>query len=312
MKGLITTGLLWIAFASFAQSVNLWQRQIGKMIDTQEVIVAKEYIFPEMIYHFHVDTISKSITVQLRRWSNNERWLSNNGKIVNYDFVEEKIKWSKKISYRTDRIQQFGNTVIFTTVGKSYCLNIVNGKKMWTARNSIYFVDSIAHIGVGYKYETPREYHNMLEGIDLKNGKPIWQKRLSRDYGWNDVFRKSDSVWMIVASGLRTINIYDGSGWSYNTVTGEKDYKIATAINAAGLAAGLMTGTFFFTTGHDLIRDIVSNVHSNGEEYYFASKEIISRINKDDGKVIWMSPIPENLTSKSFVFTKDDIVFMVN
>ena len=316
-KMFITIGLLLILIASFAQSSDIKilfnERTIGRMIATQEEIKAKEYIFPERIYQSYIDTISNSITLQLCKLSKNEKTIKNKGKIVFYDLTDEKVKWTKKIAYQKSRLYQFDGTIIYTAAGlgnKCFSLNIENGKNMWKAETIIHFVDPAAQIGIGYKYGVNDE--NMLDGINLRNGKGVWQRKLNKEYGWNDWFRLNDSTWMIVAAGLHTVKIHDGSGWSYHAVTGKKDYKAATAITAAGLALGIFTGTYIIATGHNLVKDVVSNVYSDSTGYYVASKERLSRIRKDDGTEYWYHLLPEDLTSKSSIFSKGDTLFMVN
>lgn len=307
--------LYCIVTVSFAQSpginVLVKERSIGRFTETQEEIIVKEYIFPEQVYHSYIDTISKSITFQLRGLSNNGKWMNNRGKIVLYDLVGEKIKWSKSISYKTNRIQQYGNTIILTAgglSGQSYCLNIETGKKMWKVQTNIYIVDPVNQIGIGYEFKTPRE-NSTLEGINLKNGKKLWQRELKNEYGWNDVLLLNDTTWMIVASGLHMVNIHDGSGWDYNTVTGDKDYKAATAKNVTGVALGLLTGTYLIF-GPDLVTGIASNVFFDSTGFYFASKEKISQVRKDQGA--WWHLLPEKMTSKSSIFAKADSLYMVN
>ena len=313
-KALITTGLLLIAAVIFAQSsdVLVKERTIGKMLVTQEEIKAKEYIFPDRIYDSYIDTILESITVQLCGLSKNKKYLKKNGKILFYDLNDEKVKWSEDISYQTSNIRQFGSTIIVTAGDKSYRLNNENGADLWEVKNDIYFVDPVACVGIGYKSGSAKKYSNTLEGIDLETGKTKWKEELNREYGWNDAFRLKDSVWMIVTSGLHTVNAYDGTGWSYNTVTGDKDYSTTIATNAAGIALGVLTGTFMISTGYDVVRDIVSNVYFDSTGLYFASKEKISRINEDNGKIIWSYPFSAKLPSKSFLFTNDNYVFMIN
>ena len=116
---------------------------------------------------------------------------------------------------------------------------------------------------------------------------------------------------MIVASGLHKIDIRNGLGWSYYTTTGEIDRSGTAAANAAGVGLGLLTGTFMFSTGYNLIWNIVSNVHSDNVGIYFASKERIARIN-EYGEVTWVNQFPAGLPSKSFLFSDEDLVYMIN
>jgi outer membrane protein assembly factor BamB len=312
----IISGLFLVATLSFAQSLDvkvLSERTIGKIMATQEKIKAREYIFPERIYHAHIDTVSKLMTIQLLGLSPNGKSMKNRGKMLIYDAIEEKVKWSKRLSYRKNSIHRFGSTVIYTKTGadsKSRGLDIETGKKLWQANNIIHFVDPAAQIGIGYTGSD--KYDNTLEGIDLKTGKSLWQRELNREYGWNDVFQLNDSVWMIIAAGLHTVNVHNGSGWTHHAVTGKKDYRVASAINMAGVTLGLLTGIFVFAMGHDLVRNIDSNVYSDSTGFYFASKEKISRIRKGDGTDFWYHLLPAKLPSTSSIFAKADTLFMIN
>lgn len=117
---------------------------------------------------------------------------------------------------------------------------------------------------------------------------------------------------LIVASGLHTLNIRNGNGWDYNTVTGDKDYRANTAANAIGAVAGVLTGTFILSTGYNLIRDVASNVLVDSVSLYFASKEKISRLNRKTGDVIWSIPFPDDLPAKSNLLFTDSMILMVN
>ena len=313
-KTLVTTALLLATITAFAQTsskmVFTIERTIGKMIDTQEEIKAAEYVFPERIYDSYIDTISKTVTMQLRGMNDNGRWL-NRGKIALYDLTDKKIKWTKNIAYHKNSVEQFGSTIMFGGLSKHFCLNIETGKNLWKTKNRIRFVDPVTNIGVGYQLELGHQT-DMLEGINLKTGKSIWQREVNRDYGWNNLFQINDSEWLIASAGLHTIDIRNGLGWSYHAATGEKDYSGTAAANAAGAALGLLTGTFMFSTGYNLLWDVVSNVHSDNTGLYLASKERIARINRDNGIVIWQNLFPADLSSKSLLFADDSLVYMIN
>lgn len=168
------------------------------------------------------------------------------------------------------------------------------------------------NIGIGYKFKTTTGYSNELEGIDLKNGQVVWKRDLNREYGWNDVFYTNDSTIIVVAAGLHAMNVKTGAGWDYNTVTGKKDYTGTAAVNALGVAAGILTGTFVMATGHNLVRDCVSNAMTDSANIYFASREQLVKIDKQSGEILWKFPFANDLASKSSIFMNDSVVFMVN
>ena len=308
--------LLLITIIGYSQKNQIQvlsnEKILGKNLVDSSAISGLEYVFPDRIHNTFLDTVTGFLTVQLRGLSKNGKWLNNTGQIVQYDIKNQKVLWSKKIAYQTSNLQQFNNTMIYTVGNKSYCLDINSGNELWEVKNNIYFVDPVDNIGIGYKFKSSTGYSNELEGINLKNGNILWKRDLNREYGWNDVFYINDSTMIVVAAGLHAVNINTGKGWDYNTITGKKDYTGTAATNAVGAIAGLLTGTFVMSTGHNLVRDLVSNTIVDSSNIYFASKEQLVKIDKKSGEIVWKFPFPNDLTSKSSIFMNDSLIFMVN
>lgn len=292
--------------------VSAIEKTMGKSFIDSSEIKGFEYVFSERIHEAFLDTTTGYLTVQLRGLSQNGKWLNNTGNIVQYDLRGNKILWTKKIAYLTSSLQQFSKTMLYTVANKSYCLDINSGNELWEVKNNIYFADPINNIGLGYKFKTSAGFSNELEGIDLKTGNVIWKRDLNREYGWDNLFYSDDSTIIVVAAGLHAINIKNGRGWDYNTITGKKDYTGTAAANAVGIAAGLLTGTFLMSTGHNLVRDLVSNTITDSSSIYFASKEQLVKINKESGNIEWKFLFPDGVASKSSIFMNDSTVFMVN
>ncbi|NME69181.1 outer membrane protein assembly factor BamB family protein [Flammeovirga aprica] len=316
MRILLTVFLLLISSVTFGQKKNKIEHNekiVGKNLFDSTEIKGTEYIFPERIHETYLDTTNGFLTVQLRGIKK-EKWLSNRGNILQYDLNNKSLLWSKKIVYETNTLQQFSNTMIFTVAKKSNCLDIKSGDEIWEVKNNIYYVDPVENIGIGYRFNNSTSYSNELEGIDLKNGNIIWKRFINREYGWNDVFYTNDSTMIVVAAGLHSININNGRGWDYHTKTGKKVYTGMIAANAVGVAAGLMTGTgtFITPTGYSLVRDVVSNSLVDSSYIYFASKEQLSKINKETGEIAWNHLLPYDLASKSTIFMNDNVIYMVN
>lgn len=316
MRRIIFGLSLLITITGFSQKnqiiVLTREKIMGKCLVDSFDIKGVEYVFSDRIHGIFLDTTTGFLTAQLRGLSNNGKWVNNNGNIVQYDIKNQKVLWSKKIAYQSSNLQQFSKTMIYTVANKSYCLDINTGNELWEVKNNIYFVDPIDNIGIGYKFKSSTGYSNELEGIDLKNGNVIWKRDLNREYGWNDVFYINDSTVIIVAAGLHSINIKTGKGWDYNTITGKKDYTGTAAVNAVGVGLGLLTGTFVMSTGHDLVRDLVSNTITDSSSIYLASKEQLVKIDKQSGEIIWKFPFSDDLVSKSTIFMNDSVIFMIN
>jgi outer membrane protein assembly factor BamB len=316
MKEIIMGLLLLITLPAFSQKNQIQvlsnEKIVGKNLIDGSDIKGIEYLFSERIHEIFLDTTTGFLTAQLRGLTKNGKWVNNNGNIVQYDIKNQKVLWSKRVAYLSSDLQQFSNTMIYTIGNKSYCLDVNTGNELWEVKSNMYFVDPINRIGVGYLFKNTTGYSNELQGIDLKNGKVLWKREINREYGWNDVFYLNYSTIIVVAAGLHAINIKTGKGWNYQTITGKKDYTGTVAANALGVAAGLLTGTFLISTGHNLVRDLVSNTLVDSTSIYFASKEQIAKINKHTGNVIWRSPLPKDLVSKSSIFMNDSVLFLIN
>lgn len=315
MKTFITVCIISIiSLPIFAQSEYLIltnEQDIGKNNLTQKEIVAKEYLFPERIHTTYIDTAANCITVHLRGTTKNGKYLNSNGDIVVYDLAKNQRKWSKSINYQQSQIEQHSNLMIQTAADKSFCLNSETGASLWEVKNTLNYVDPFQKKGFGYRLNLLSSDDNTLEGIDLTNGKIIWRREISREYGWNDIVHLNDTTVIVAAAGLHIINVNNGTGWDYDAVTGTKDYTAAEAANVAGLALGVLTGTFVLSTGYNLVRDVVSNVLIDSTSIYFASKDKISCLDLA-GQVKWSSPLLSHLVSKSSIFKRDSIIYMIN
>ena len=288
------------------------EKIVGKSLIDDSAISGVAYTFPERINETFLDTTTVFLTVQLRGLSKNGKWLNNTGNIVQYDLKNKNLLWHKKMAYQTSSLQQFSNTMIHAVGNKSYCLDQMTGNELWEVKNNIYIVNPSDHIGIGYKSKNSTKHSNELEGIDLKNGNVLWKRDLNRDYGWNNVLYTNDSTMIVVAAGLHAIDMKTGKGWDYNTITGKKDYTGTVLANAAGVGLALLTGTLVTSSGHDVVRDLVSNVLIDSSYLYFSSKEQLAKINKQTGDIVWTSPFPKDLPSKSSIFMNDSLVFMIN
>ncbi len=315
MKKIVIVLFFFISLTGFSQKNQIKilsnQKIVGKCLIDSSDITGLEYVFPDRIHDTFIDTTTGLLTVQLRGLRK-EKWLRNKGNIIQYDITNQEVLWSKKIAYQSSYLQQFSGTMIYILGNKSFCLDVNTGNELWEVKNNIYFVDPINNIGIGYKFKSSTGLSNELEGIDLKEGNVIWQRDLNREYSWNDLFYINDSIIIVVAAGLHAININNGKGWDYNTITGKKDYTTTAAANAVGVGLGLLTGTFVMATGHNLVRDLVSNTITDSSDIYFASKEQLVKINKQSGEIVWNFPFSNDIASKSSIFIIDSVLFMVN
>ena len=296
----------------FGQSSDLKviqnEKIVGQNLVTQQEILAKQYQFPKHIYKKYLDSTTGNLTLQLRKLRNNGKVYAPQGQVVVFNLRSNTINWSKKINYTIGSVKQYGNLITLSRENKIEYLNNATGIKLWSDKNDVYYVDKENNIGVQYI----KNDKNKIQGVNLNNGISLWQRDITREYGWNKLNRMNDSTIIITAGGLHSLNIKNGTGWDYNTVTGKKDYTETVAKNVVGVALGVLTGTAVISSGPTLVRDLASNVLLEGNFAYFASKEKLSKINSTTGEISWTYPLDEKTTSKSLIFIKDSLVFMIN
>jgi hypothetical protein len=315
MKRLITILLLCFSGVTvFAQKpLTILSKEItaGKNLITNADIKAIEHVFPQRIDNYYLDTLTNLLTLQLRGISESGNWIKSTGKIVLYDLTNREEKWNKKINYLKSNILQYDDVLVQIQENTTSRLNIETGENQWQVTNSILYTDQFTGIGIGYPLAFSSANAKRLEGINLSYGNLAWFREVSREYGWNDVIHLNDSVILLVAAGLHTINPKTGAGWDYSTITGAKDYTGVIIGNTMGIALGLLTGTFMTFTEPDVVTDIASNVWMDSTNLYFASREKIAGLDMD-GKTLWFYPFPKHKASKSSIFSKDSLIYMVN
>ena len=221
------------------------------------------------------------------------------------------IIWSKEIKFKNTRIQHYNNIIVQTKGDNRQTLDPYSGQPKYDLNDDIYFVDPDLNIGVGYKSYSADSRSNTLEGINLLNGNKLWQREINREYGWNDFFYIADDTVIIVSGGIHSVNIKNGGGWYYNAVTGQDDYSGTIATNVAGVALGLLTGTFIISTGYNVISDLASNVLMDGNYIFFASKEEIVKIDKTNAGMLWQSKF-ESFAGQSILWMDSSNIYMVN
>jgi hypothetical protein len=313
---LIAISLLASASPTFAQpkagEVITHEKEFGRNLVDNSAIHGIEFEFADRIHDTYLDTTSNTITIQLRGIKNNGKYLENKGEVIFYDLNAKKVKWRKSINYTQSTIEQLNSLIIETKAGKSNSLNIENGNEEWEIRNSIYYIDHQNEMGLGYQAPgAMKSFSHTLKGFALSTGDDIWTREIDRSYGWNQNFHLDDTTLVVVSSGIHTVNLKTGKGWDYNTRTGEDDYKGAIAANVAGVALGVLTGTFVTSSGHKVIRNVVSNIAMDSANFYLASRESVACIEIKTGRVVWTQALPKDFVSKMNLFLQGRVLHLI-
>jgi hypothetical protein len=314
IKSVIIVLFCLAVLTCFAQSepvVKTSKIHIGRNFSNNTDLVANEYIFSNNIYSWNITDNSQVLTVQLRDYDGKGSNLLNNGTLLQYDLQKKQLCWTNPLNYSTSRIEQYDTILLKNTDNKSCCIANTNGEIWWHSNNDICYVNPTRKIGIGYHSET-NGLTNKLEGIDLRNGFSIWKRNIQWDYGLNSIQNLNDSVILLAANGLHSVNIKTGEGWNYDARTGKKDHTGTITANIVSFAFSAFLGTdFILTTGHDLYSDIVSNVLVDSNRIFMADKQSVVSLDFN-GNVLWKKDLPSGLPSKSSLFIKDNRLYMVN
>ncbi len=287
--------------------VSSYDMIMGSCLESKHVFRGTEYVFSDMVENVYVYADEGLVTAKIRKFDPVSGQAMSNGRIIQYDLINGKTVWSKRIG-KSDKIDLYGNSLVLTRNNSSRFLDAYSGSVRMRFDNNFYLFDEVHNIGLGYSFYG----FNELEGIDMNTSQVLWKRKVNRDYGWNNSFYANDATLIVVAGGIHSINIKNGNGWSYETKTGKKDYSGTIAANVVGLALGLLTGTFVVSTGHSVVHDLVSNLWSDSTNFYLASTEQIAKIDNLSGRVLWKSQFVTNEVGSSYVFKNRDVVCVVN
>lgn len=206
------------------------------------------------------------------------------------------------------------DVILYPRGKKTYCLDKDTGKDLWQLKTKIVYLDSVNNLGLGYRYSSYEGFTNELEAINLSTGKVNWRVEIENDFGWDDLFYLNDSTLIITAAGIHSININNGDGWDYNTITGHMDFKKNIATSLLGFATGGLTGAIVMSNvakEYELVR-ISSNLLLDDQSFFLASKEKISKIDFFSGEIKWSFSFLKKQASKSSLFLEDEVIYLVN
>lgn len=301
-----------------ATSINAQQAQsdfftvndtiIGKFINGDDV-VAKCYKPQLSIYKWDWNKEIDGLFLQLRETNKRKTSFKKEGVIAMIDLNDMSVKWNKEVNYDRVDIDDRDNNLFYTEKKKSFCLDPETGNSLWENKFDYYYFYPPLNIGVGYP---KRGDTNMAFAINLSNGEALWTKEIDRTLGWNDVYMLTDSVMLIAANGVTSVNLATGEGWTYDARENKTKVGEMIAVNAAGILLGVLTGVYMYQTTPEQITEIVSNMLIDDEDgVILASRDIISRINSS-GELLWSADLPKKETSKSSIFLRDSTIYMIN
>lgn len=293
------------ATQSFSKSDSI----IGITYPANYPVTATRYVTPEKIYKWEWDGYSDNLLLELRESNKKGTSFKNSGTLQMVDLGTKKVRWTRKVNYNTSEVRQQGEYYFLSEKKKNQRILSETGDVLWENTNNFYFIDPSQRIGLGYPLQSTS---NTLTAVDLSNGRELWRKEIDRTFGWDDAYMLNDSILLISVNGITAIQPANGNGWAYNAKTKRNEIGKMIGVNAAGLFLGMLTGTFVYQNQLDVASGMGSNMLIDPEEHViFASRDRISRIG-NSGTVLWSTPLPEKITSKSSIFMLDSVVYMIN
>jgi len=328
-KNILTLFFLVIHTIAFGQlnsiKVENGTDTIGIIPNTNHEIIAITHEFPDPIIDLKFHNNQDIATVQILK----NNILLKTGSFINYDLKHKKVNWSKPISYKNTTITQFDNFIVQFRMKKSTFLNFEKGFAYGSSNKSIFFIDTDNNVGIGY-HKIHRNKKTLVGfDIDLQQN-DLWEREITNKFGWSQLQPLSDSTYMVFSSGLHTLNINTGKGWDYDAIITKIDpfvnkskylAKITLVLAVGAISVSLSNISFNYShspqyAGHVSNPDLVTNIHSNlasdDQHYFFASKMEIAKINKSTGHVQWFYNLPKKHTSNSHIEIFNDVILLFN
>lgn len=285
-------------------------------------ILADELIFQDNIYDFYIDTTKRNITVQTRRFRQGQH-TNKIGKLYQYDLSLQNLKWNRSIDYKYYKLFQKDSLILRVHDKKICYINSEDGKKEWSTSIDLFHIIN-ANL-IGFRNSKWYRKKQIINGIDLNNGKSIWDRDISlingsqgalrlndtvamlvadglhtynlkngtgwdrfiyMPYGCNEILKLNDSTNLVVADGLYSVNLNTGTGWGFKGITGAREYiKHDIPLTIAGVALGLFQGNFIYSP-------LTSGLVEDNLEYptdYSIICDIVSNVIIDNSKIYWAS-----------------------
>lgn len=292
---LLLFAVLLCGSASFAQVSNY--KTVGRNNVTQRDIVAFVHQFDGEIKKATIDTTSNTALIVVEK-PRGKRGKRADRTAFSYDLEEQKEIWSRKLKL-LEKISKIGDYYLLSMdkAGTStlYQLDGKTGDVLWKLGTAMYcpYIDSEKGIIMGYPNTTSRMQKKKLYNISLKDNESIWTRDFNRSLGCDYVGKINDSVLLFVASGLHSVNVNDGLGWSYEMQTDKQESYSS------------------YPYEYVFIVDYHSNVLIDSVSATIASKDQILKLDLN-GEVIWNNALPSKKTTLSRIVHNNDYVVLIN
>ncbi|PZF72792.1 outer membrane protein assembly factor BamB family protein [Taibaiella soli] len=148
-----------------------------------------------------------------------------------------------------------------------------------------------------------------VAGFDLTTGAQLWQHSIKTQEKnvAESIKVLNDSIVAFSYSGLHVLNLKNGKGWDYEMVTSK------TGSSGMGAETNMLPGVPVVMRGGSILKtSISSDIGYDTAQFYLADWIGLMAWNAATGKVVWEQEIETKMMSRSHIFIKGDIVYLLN
>ncbi|MFZ4456381.1 MAG: hypothetical protein ACOYOT_09185 [Bacteroidales bacterium] len=287
---------------------------VGKNLIKKNEIEAVSYLFPEKIINCTTDKTTQRLMIEICDNYESNNMIARIGRTIMIDRDRKIPMWDKKLDYLSERCELINDRMIiygFRNVFEIYDSN--SAKLVFKSKQKVYgFLPKFNLLLAKYEDELSSTSTRYIQALSLENGKEKWRKKISyKMTACNQIQMVNDSTFSFESDGWEFCNISNGSGMTLRLETAKPNYTNA-AIATVGLAAGLLTGTFFYPVGgSSQIDGISSNLLSDSLNYYLAGKTELKSVDLK-GNIRWGFELDKSKSSKSDLINLDSLILMIN
>lgn len=287
---------------------------IGQKTDGSD-LKAEYYPLGEDVQTFSMEPKCNYLCLNFRNLSKNGKYWKNKGNIGLFSMKDRKLMWKSPINYQMQIPMCTSAGILVTTSYDGAMLDTRTGKEVW--KTDIYPVSIDDSLGVIVGYSSPSS--TKLRAITLDKGLPMWNTKLTHNYGWNNIYALPGNKRLIVADELHRINLLTGENLTYDIKPGVSDTK-GMLLQGLAMMAGAVAGSFAsggaytympVMVGGNVITGMVSNIVQKDSLFYLADHESIQCVDSLL-QPVWKHEIADKMASHSQLILKGDSIYMLN
>lgn len=299
-------------YTGYSQSNTIAPEEIGvgKNLMTGASLQGSCYKLPGKINAFFIDTAANTGVLQLQMQTKDRKQLKSKGSVVCFNLSTGASLWQLPVNYDRENILLSDDYIIQKSGKYSYSLSPESGMPLWSTTSNLDCLFPSPGVGIGYPGKALTQ-SDKLTGTDLSGSGKLWERKISRTYGWDEIYPLSDTTLLISSDGLHMLNLKTGEGWDYITTTGNPYFTKNDLLPINSPAPGLFQTPCGIPVAAEQIHNLVSNILVENNKIYLAAAESITCLNMQ-GKTLWTVNLPENTTGNSSIFIENEHIYLIN